>query len=95
MHFPAQRFTLHVVPGTQRKLFDFAKVATMQPLQSTTATVSLSVDNLVQFDSTGNRLSLPGDYEVILSTGNRTREIVLPLRLDGEVRILESLPHGL
>jgi hypothetical protein len=76
----------------QRQVFDFDRVSALAPSQQAVVTLTLSVDDLVLIDKDGNRVSRPGQYELIVSRGASEPEVTVGLTLTGVVRVLETMP---
>merc|ERR1712232_941360 len=71
----------------QRQLFGFQRVS-LEPNAKISVLLPLDVDLLSQIDAVGNRVSVPGNYEVILSRGlGPHSELIVPLRLTGTRRV--------
>ena len=80
----------------QRRLFGFTRVGPVQPGETVTATLDLSVDALAMADAHGSRVSAPQDFSIIVSTGDPASELTLErFALTGKRIVLEELPAGL
>jgi len=80
----------------QRRLFGFAKVGPLQPGEQQQATISATVARTAMVDAAGSLVSIPGTYDVILSTGSDTaKDITAALTVKGTYAVLEMLPPGI
>ena len=79
----------------QRRLCGLEKVV-LAPHATAHLNISISADALVMADEQGALVSMPGKYSIILSRGTvGTEEITVPLTLEGERLVLETLPPGI
>jgi hypothetical protein len=76
----------------QRQVFDFARISSLAPSKQATVILTLSVDDLVLIDKDGNRVSRPGQYDLVVSRGPSEPELSVGLALTGATRVLEKLP---
>ena len=80
----------------QRRLFGFAKIGPLTPGGVSTATIAVTVNRTAMVDEEGSLVSIPGAYDIILSTGAvGAPEITVSLSITGTYRVLETLPPNI
>lgn len=56
-------------------------------------TIAVTVNRTAMVDEAGSLVSIPGAYDIIVSTGAvGAREIMVSLSITGAYRVLETLP---
>ena len=78
----------------QRQLFGFAK-ADLAPGETTSLSVPVTTKGLARANANGDLVTIPDEYNIILSTGTVDSELQTSVTLTGTGMVLESLPPGL
>ena len=77
----------------QRRLFGFTKIGPLTPGGASMGTIAVTVNRTAMVDEAGSLVSIPGAYDIIVSTGAvGAREIMVSLSITGAYRVLETLP---
>ena len=80
----------------QRRLCGIAKTGLLPAKGTEILHINITVDSLTLADELGALVSMPGKYSIILSRGTvGAEEITVPLTLEGERLVLETLPPGI